>query len=378
MRMLIITVTAGNGHNATASAVEESLRARGGDVVVLDMYKYISRVLYNVVDKGYRFSIKHMPRSFGNAYASAERHEIPRRVLGILNSNRFLANRLADFLKDYQPELIITTHVFAAQVLDTLKRQGFLDVPVMGVITDYCIHPFWETVPTVEYIVTASKRLTYTAQRKGIDEARILPLGIPVAAKFRHRMDQGEARRKLGLYPDKTTVLIMGGSMGFGNMLRNVIQIDRMGMDYQLVCVCGANKKLYQKLSRQKTKSAFHVQGFTNQVDVYMDAADCIVTKPGGLTVSESLAKGLPMVLTSPIPGQEERNANFLLNSGAAVLADKHFSLSEAVHYVLESPGRLELMRQAIALIANPHAAEEISRFAMELGGRGDVSEGAV
>ena len=369
MRALILTVTAGHGHNTTARAVEESLSQKGADVVVLDMYKHISSVLYSVIDKGYLFSVRHMPRQFGLAYSSLEQREIPKRVLGILNSNRLLAGRLAGFFQDYQPQLIITTHVFAAQVLDVLKKHGYLNMPIMGIVTDYCIHPFWETVPSMEYLVTANELMRFSAERRGIPPERLLPLGIPISAKFTHHKDKGEARRELGLAEDKTTILLMGGSMGYGDMLQSVSEIDALGQDYQLVCIAGKNERLYQALNQLETKKPLHVSGFTNQVDLYMSAADCIVTKPGGLTISESLAKGLPMILVSPIPGQEERNASFLLNSGAAVLVTKHFPITDAVYAVLGHPGRLSLMREAISHIARPGAAEDLSQFALQLGG---------
>ena len=370
MRILIITVTTGHGHNASARAMEESLKASGADVVVLDMYKYINRVLYSVVDKGYLFSIRRMPRQFGRSYSHAERRVIPRKVLGALNSNRLLASRLAGFFEDYQPQLILTTHVFASQVLDVLKQHGHLDMPIMGIITDYCIHPFWETVPSTEYIVTASAHMRYAAMRRGIEPARLLPLGIPVSARFSARTDKRDARAALGLDEDRTIILLMGGSMGYGDMLHNVREIDAMGQDYQLVCIAGRNERLHKQLRKLKTKRPLHVCGFTDQVHLYMDAADCIITKPGGLTVTEALAKTLPIIVVSPIPGPEERNTKFLLNSGAAVLSDKHVPISDAVYAVLGQPGRLALMRQAISAIALPNAATEISRFALELAER--------
>jgi len=370
MRILIITVTTGHGHNATARALEAELLSQGADVIVLDMYQYINRVLYNVVDKGYLFSIRRMPRSFGRTYSGAERRVIPRKALGILNSNRLLAGRLAGFFQDYHPQLILTTHVFAAQVLEVLKQHGHLNIPIIGIITDYCIHPFWETVPSTDYIVTASELMRYAAERRGIEVERLLPFGIPVASKFSRHKDKREARRELELDEDKTTLLLMGGSMGYGNMLHNVTQIDAMGQNYQIICLTGRNERLYKSLRKLKTKGPLHVSGFTDQVDLYMSAADCILTKPGGLTVSESLVKGLPMILVSPIPGPEERNTKFLLNTGAAVLVDKHFPVRDAVYAVLGQPGRLKHMQDAVSHIARPRAAEEISRFALALAQR--------
>jgi len=362
-----MTVTAGHGHNSTARAMEEHLSANGAEVTVLDMYKHISRTLFHMVDKGYLFSVTRTPRHFGRNYSIVERRKMPREILGRLNSNRLMAKRLASFFKNYQPQLIISTHVFASQVLDVLKQHGHLNVPFLGIVTDYCIHPFWETVPTTEYIVTANEIMRYAAERRGIEANRLLPLGIPISAKFSQRTDKREARAALKLDEHKTTILLMGGSMGYGDMLQTVADIDAMGQDYQLVCITGRNERLYKQLKQVETRSPLHICGFTDQVDLYMDAADCIITKPGGLTVTESLAKSLPMILVSPIPGHEERNANFLTNAGAAVLVSKHFPIAEAVYTVLGRPGRLELMREAISHIALPNAAAEISRFALEL-----------
>jgi len=368
MRTLVISVTAGNGHNATAKTMAEYLEANGADATVLDLYKYISKIIYNMVDKGYLFSIRHTPKGFGRAYSGVERRKIPRKLLGILNSNRLLASRLAGFFEDYYPDVIIVTHVFAAQVLDVLQKQGHLQVPIVGVMTDYCIHPLWETVPRVKTIVVPSEIMRYAAARRGIEAERLVPLGIPVASKFSVKREKADARRTLGLDPDKTTILVMGGSMGYGDLLQSVIEIDRMDKGYQLACLAGANRRLLSQLKQLKTRHPLHVCGFTDQVDLYMDAADCIVTKPGGLSTSEALSKELPLILVSPIPGQEERNAHFFVNAGAAVLVSRHFPIAEAVYSVLETEGRLEHMKQAIRQIACPNAAADIADLAICLG----------
>ena len=368
MRTLVISVTAGNGHNATAKTMAEYLEANGADATVLDLYKYISRIIYNMVDKGYLFSIRHTPKGFGRAYSGVERRRIPRKILGLLNSNRLLASRLAGFFADYHPDVILVTHVFAAQVLDVLKKQGHLQVPIVGVMTDYCIHPLWETVPSVGTIVVPSEIMRYAAARRGIEAERLVPLGIPVASKFSGKREKADARREIGLDPDKTTILVMGGSMGYGDLLQSVTEIDQMDKGYQLACIAGANRRLLRQLKQLETKHPIHVCGFTDQVDLYMDAADCIVTKPGGLSTSEALSKELPLILVSPIPGQEERNAHFFVNAGAAVLVSRHFPIAEAVYSVLESEGRLEHMKQAIRQIACPRAAADIADLTIRLG----------
>lgn len=367
MKIFILSVTAGLGHNASARTLAEEFQSRGAEVVVEDMYKYLSRIMYDIIDKGYIFSINHMPKQFGKTYSRLERHERMRRVVSIINNNRIVAEKMANLFRENMPDVIITTHVFGAQVLNVLKKQGFLRMPVIGIVTDYCIHPFWEEIDCLEHIVTASEGLGYTAALKGMDVDKLLPLGLPVRPNFSKKLDKQEARARLGLEPDKRTVLIMGGSMGYGNMLPVAAQIDAMDFDIQLVCICGNNDKLYKKLRMLKTSGKIYLEGFVNNVDLYMDASDCIVTKPGGLTVTETMAKKLPMILINPIPGQEERNVEFLLNNGAAIRVTKNFSVAEAVYHLFADQSRLNLMEKSIELIAKPDATEKICDFVMGL-----------
>lgn len=367
MRVLVLSVTAGYGHISTAKAIAEEFTSRGVTVVVEDLYQQISRLTYDIIDNGYLFSIKHFQSGFKHAYEQMENSETSRKLASLFTSNTFLANKLARHLHEYMPDVIISTHPFAGQVLNRLKQQRILTIPCIGIITDYCIHPGWEDCGAIEYIVTASELLSYTAQKKDISIAQIAPLGIPVRPIFRQKLEKSEARRSLGLDENKRTVLIMGGSMGYGNMIKNVSSIDHMDLDLQIVCICGKNEKQRKQLSFLKTKRPIVVKGFVDNVDVFMDAADCIITKPGGLTSTEALCKSLPMILINPIPGHEERNVEFLMNNGAALRVTDNFSVCEAVFYLCASQGRLELMSRCIDLIAKPDAAERICDLAESL-----------
>lgn len=370
MRVLVLSVTAGYGHISTAKAVAEEFTARGVDVVVEDLYQQISRITYDIIDKGYLLSIRHFQQGFKHAYEQMESSETTRKLASMFTSNKFIARRLARHLHEYMPDVIISTHPFAGQVLNSLKEQGILSLPCIGIITDYCIHPGWEDCGAIEYIVTASELLSYIAQKKSIAISQIAPLGIPVRPIFRHKMDKLEARRQLGLDEKKHTILIMGGSMGYGNMISNVSAIDHMGIDLQMVCICGKNEKLRKQLTYLKTRDPIVVKGFVDNVDVYMDACDCIITKPGGLTVTEALCKKLPMILVNPIPGHEERNVEFLMNNGAALRVSHNFSVCEAVYYLYTNPERLQLMSRCIELVAKPDAAERICDLAQSICGK--------
>jgi processive 1,2-diacylglycerol beta-glucosyltransferase len=367
MRVLVLSVTAGYGHISTAKAIAEEFEARGAEVMVEDLYYQISRLTYDIIDKGYLFSIQHFQRGFKHGYEQMENSESMRKLASLFTSNRVIAKRLAKYLHEYMPDVILATHPFPGQVLNSLKAQGILNIPCIGIITDYCIHPGWEDCGKIDYIVTASELLSYTAQKKSIAIEQLAPLGIPVRPIFRRKTDKLEARRQMGLDKQKNTILFMGGSMGYGNMIKNVAAIDRMNIESQLVCICGRNEKMRRQLSMLKTRDPIVVLGFVDNVDLYMDAADCIITKPGGLTVTEALCKKLPMILVNPIPGHEERNVEFLMNNGAALRVTEKFSISEAVYYLYTHPERLELMSRCIELIAKPDAAERICDLAQSL-----------
>ena len=359
MKILILSVTTGYGHHSTANALAEELKVRGVDVVIVDLYEKVSKFKYDLLDKGYTFSIKHMKKPFGRAYRTLVEHESARSFVNILAGNKRVAKKFAETIQHYQPEVIISTHVLAAQVIDILKLHEYVTVPVFGIVTDYCIHPFWEDIEHIDYIVTGSEYLNFTSEKRGLDVGKILPLGLPVRAEFGLKIQKSEARRILEL-EDRMTILVMGGSMGYGNIVQWIAEIDRLPYEIQVICICGKNEKLYQRVNQMQINSPLRVLGFINQVALYMDAADCIITKPGGLTVTEVMCKRLPMILVNPIPGHEVGNAEFLTNCGAAIRVTEQFSVSEAVYYLLANPGRLDLMERSIELISHPDATQRI------------------
>ncbi len=367
MKVLILSVTAGYGHISTANAIAEEFKSRGAEVLVEDLYQEISRMTYEVIDKGYLLSVKNLKTSYKRAYRYMEMSEQLRKLASFFTSNKVITKRISRFLNEYMPDCIISTHPFAGLVISKLKEGNHIDIPSIGVITDYCIHPGWEDCTQLEYIVTASELLNYVASTKSMDLRKIVPLGIPVRPIFRHTLDKISARKNLGLLENKRTVLLMGGSMGYGDMMSTVSSIDRMNLELQLVCICGRNEKLRKHLSILKTKRQLVIHGFVNNVDAFMDAADCVVTKPGGLTVTEALCKKLPLILVNPIPGHEEKNVAFLLNNGAAMRVDETFSITEAMYFLFSGSDRLQNMQNSIEKIAKPYASVKICDLATQL-----------
>lgn len=370
MRVMILSVTAGFGHHATAKAVSDMLRERGAVVETVDVYAYISKIVKETIDKGYLFTSKHTQELYRLAYLLAENRgtgyfSTRMSIINIVNA--LGATKFARVVNDFAPDAIVCTHVFAAQLVDDLKKRYLLSAPAIGIITDYTLHPYWEEVPRIEFIVTASELLTHRALKKGIAASRILPFGIPIHPKFNHPISPEEARNRLGLALDRPTILMMGGSMGYSDNKKLIQQLELCNMPFQLMVVCGNNKKQYAEMLNMKEQlhgpCTLYPYGFVTNVEEMMSAADCIITKPGGLTVSEALAKNLPMILVNPIPGHEERNVEFLLNNGMACLVTKTFPVDEAVYHLFKSPQRLRTVRETMHAIAHPDATERLCNF---------------
>lgn len=372
MKILLLTVTAGYGHHATAEALSDLFEKKGAQTKVVDVYEYISKVVRTAISQGYLLSSKYTPELYRLFYAKTSQSKVRLNKMNMVKLvNTLGAFKFEHFVDNFEPDAIVCTHVLAAHLISEMKNRNMVQAPCIGIVTDYCIHPYWEDVVNIEALVTASELITHTAVKRGIPKDRILPLGIPIHPKFNHYISQQDAREQLKLAPNRHTVLVMGGSMGYGNSRKLVEKITEIGIDFQILVVCGNNKRAYHRVmewTRGYTGDCtIRVMGFVHNVEVLMSAADCIITKPGGLTVSEAIAKGLPMILVNPIPGQEERNVEFLLNNGMASLVTKTFPLDDALYHLFHSPVRLRTVHEAIRAIGHPDASERLVDYVTDL-----------
>ena len=369
MKILIMSVTAGGGHNSTANAMKNYLEERGVECRVVDTLGYISRPLAKGIADGYLFVTKDIKYGFAAGYRIAEKRRANANTDSVARiTNKILSSKMKKYIDEYDPDVIIYTHVFAGVILDVLRTKGSLKAKTLGILTDFVFHPFWEECLHLDYVVTANELLAYQAKKKGFSPEQIIPTGIPIDPKFAVSRTKEEARSELGLDISKKTVLFMGGSMGYGNMDEVVRRLDGIDADFQLVVVCGDNKSMRRSLEKLNTKKRLLVFGYANNVDLLMDASDCIISKPGGLTTSEALAKRLPMIIMNPIPGQEQRNTEFLLNNGAALAPSRTFSLEEALWSLLANEDKIRVMSDNIEMLRRPNATADACEFAIKLG----------
>ena len=369
MKAMILSITTGQGHHSAAKSIGEALELRGVKVKIVDVYKQIDKNFSDALNKGFLLATKHTAKAYRAVYELIDTKTAPstkysfQNVMGILAGIRF-----EKFIEEFNPDAIICTHVFAAQVVNELKRRGRLtEIPTIGIVTDYTIHPLWEEVTNVEYVEIASEFNSIRANMKGISNERLLPFGIPIQKKFSIKRDKSEAREALSLPLDGKIILVMAGSMGYGDMPSFIDGILRFDNSCTVLAICGNNKKLYNSLTKKGYPDSVKLYNFIDNVDELMDAADCIVTKPGGLTTSEAMAKNLPMIFVNPLPGQEDRNQEFFLNSGLALAVTKTFSIDEALFFLFNQPGRLELIKSEMKKFAKPDSSEKLADFVIDL-----------
>jgi len=369
MKALILSVSTGQGHHATGKAVADCLEGMGVSCETLDAYGYVEPLLQGLLSKGYLITTKYIPKISSKAYDWIVKKTEPSPGYSPLRiTHTFIAEELQEHLKETKPDVVICTHVLSSIMMSILKQRGQYTGLAVGIVTDFTVHPLWEETGWIDYYVTPSMLLEYQMKKKGIPAHKLLPFGIPIRPEFSEKRDKKEARQLLGLEQERNTLLLMGGSMGYGKIDKRLAEIDQLGMDFQIMVVCGNNKRMFRKINKLKVnlKNDVYVYGFVDNVHEMMDAADCIITKPGGITSSEAMAKELPMIMVNPIPGQEERNVEFMLNNGLAVYVTKTFSLAEAVFSLFRHPETIQRMSETAALRGKKHATEKLCEFLMQ------------
>lgn len=361
MKALILSISTGQGHHATGQAVENAFKERGVQCETLDAYEYIEPILSDLVSKGYLLSTSYAKKISSKLYDIVVKKNKPLKKYSVPKlTNVVWAKDLKSYIDETKPDVIVCTHVLSAILVNIMKERHWVEAITVGIVTDFTVHPLWEEASLLDYYVTPSDLLEFQLEKKGLDSHKMLPIGIPIKPQFSDRTDRAEARKHLGLDPHMHTILLMSGSMGYGKIDESIERLDSLKIDLQVMVVCGNNKRMYRKAKELNTKKRFDIYGYVDNVDLMMDAADCIITKPGGITTSEAMAKGLPMIMVNPIPGHEMRNAEFMLNNGLALYATKSFPLDEAVFSLFQHPERINYLRSTIEIYASQNSAQTL------------------
>jgi processive 1,2-diacylglycerol beta-glucosyltransferase len=366
-RVLLLSASAGAGHVRAAEAVEKAFKqakgAGGREVQHVDVLNYTNKLFRHLYSKAYIDLVNKMPEVPGWVYDKLDKpwkNERRRLALDKLNTRPFVK-----LLRDYQPDLIVCTHFLPAEIVSWLKAKERLASRQVIIVTDFDVHAMWLVHHYERYFVAIDEARAYL-EALSIPAEKITVSGIPIDPVFALKKDKQEMRAKHGLAPDRTTILLSAGGFGVGSVDALVNAMLSLQHRAQIVAICGRNEELKKRLTRgagrMKHDSAVLLKpfGYTKEMDELMSASDLVLGKPGGLTTSEALAKGLVFVIVNPIPGQEERNSDHLLEGGVAIRCNNLPTLPYKLDRLLGDPQRFQSMKTNALRMGHPNAAKEI------------------
>jgi processive 1,2-diacylglycerol beta-glucosyltransferase len=380
MRALIATVTAGAGHLAAAAALDEAWRAlRPGDVVdQVDLQKFFSPLHRKIVSDGYLRLVNHAPELWGMVFAKTDKPKTARalnRVRAIFPSHS--RARFGRYVKQSRPDVVLCTHYFPLKTLHHLRRKRGGPRPLaVSVVTDFEAHALWMDACVDLYCVAAEETKTRLVAR-GAKAEDVVVTGIPISAKFSARLNVKAVRKSIGLRDDLPVLLVPSGGFGMGPVAEILAELDKVALPFQTVVVTGRNQELRRELAAQDRKHPTQVLGFATNMHELMAVADLLITKPGGLTSSEALALGKPLIILNPIPGQEAANSDFLLEHGAAAKVNRVEDLPYRIEQLLGSKKLAEMGRAAKAL-GKPEAARDVVSEAVKRAAQAEAERGSV
>jgi processive 1,2-diacylglycerol beta-glucosyltransferase len=372
-RVLILSASSGAGHVRAAQALEKAFRAHGNcEVEHIDALAHVSKLFQRLYDKTYIRMVRRAPDLMGLLYEQTDkpwRHPRERLAMDRLNTQPMIR-----LLKKIQPDLCVATHFLPAEILAWLIAKKKLQARHAIVVTDYDVHALWLCRTVDRYYVAMQESLEYLANI-GVPREKLHVTGIPIDPLFEKPISAGDARKKLGLVATESILLLSAGGYGVGPLEQLVKDLLAMQRPWQIVAIAGKSESLKKRLDALskgagKTPSGqprLVPVGFTTEMDQYMAAADLLIGKAGGLTTSEALARELPMALIEPIPGQEERNADHLLEAGAAIRCNNLPAAAWKIATLVDQPEKLRAMKDAARAMAHADAARVIAQDALGL-----------
>jgi processive 1,2-diacylglycerol beta-glucosyltransferase len=359
-RVLILSASAGAGHLRAAEAIEKVIRLRGlaTHVKHVDVLKYTNKVFRHFYSKTYLDLVNNAPEVLGWLYDHLDdtKSDPIRLVFDRLNANPFTR-----FLQRYQPDVAICTHFLPSGIISSLRAEGKIQVLNAVVVTDFDVHAMWLCHHVEQYFIALEETKVHL-KALGVPESLITISGIPIDPVFVESKDKYAMRRKHGLDEDRFTILVSAGGFGVGPVGHLFQVLAQIKHHAHVVIVCGRNESLRNELTEaakltKRSKVSFTLLGFTTEMDELMSAADLYVGKPGGLTTSEALSKALAMVVINPIPGQEERNSDHLLEQGVAIRCNNLPTLAHKIDTIIDIPGKLGQMSENARSLGKPTAA---------------------
>ncbi|HZS49177.1 MAG TPA: glycosyltransferase [Blastocatellia bacterium] len=360
-KVLILSASAGAGHLRAAEAIEHAFIESNAaeEVRNVDTLQFTNKVFRNLYSKAYIDAVNKAPDFLGWLYDHMDKpwkNERRRLALDKLNTRPFVK-----MLKEYQPDITVCTHFLPAEIISWLSAKENLNCPQAIVVTDFDVHAFWLVRHYLHYFVALDETRCHM-EKLGILPDKITVSGIPIDTVFARPKDRVQMRSRHGLKPDLTTILLSAGGLGVGPIEPLIKTLLELRHPAQIIAICGRNEELKTNLDKMKPSEnvGLKIVGFTKEMDELMAASDILLGKPGGLTTCEALARGLVFVIVNPIPGQEERNSDHLLEEGVAIRCNNLPTLAYKIDRLLDDKDRFANMQAQAKRLARPRAAFDV------------------
>lgn len=365
--ILIFYASYGGGHLNAAKSIHECISSydKKNYIELIDCMKYVNKTVEKVSTAAYREAAKKAPWVWGRIYNDSQKGPLAHLST---RSNKIMAIKLLRLLREKKPDLIISTHPFSSQMCSYLKRKGKITAKIATVMTDFAPHDQWLVGSDfTDYFFVANDKMKDYLITKKIAEDKVFVTGIPLSNRFLQKYDKKEILKQYDLKDGKQNILFFGGGefgLGKSRTFEIFDTLIKTPGDRQIIAIAGKNEKMKVKfdeiVTRNNATKRVKILSFTNQVPELMSISDLVVTKPGGMTTTESLASGLPMLIINPIPGQEEENAEFLENKGVGIWLRKNDNISKVFHDLFSDPNRLHEMKTNALSLGRPNSTKDI------------------
>lgn len=376
MRILIFYASYGGGHLSAANSIKSYIEQNYKDSIVemCDCMKYINKPIEKITTDAYKIMAKDAPKAWGMIYKWSDKGPI----FHISNfNNEIMSKKLNKMFDEFKSDIVISTHPFSTQMSAYLKKIGKIDCKIASIMTDFASQNQWLVGHEyVDYIFVSNKEMRDDIIKKGVDSKKVFATGIPLSLRFQEKFDKDEIYKEFNLSPSKKTILFFGGGE-FGLAKETTTEVLKQFVEnlqdkYQIVIISGKNDKIHQKFEKiveeERAEKNAKVLGFTNKVPELMSISYMVVTKPGGLTSTESLSSNLPMIIINPIPGQEEENARYLEEKKVAIWLHDEDNFKEKIKQILENSNKIEEMKEKTKEIANINSTRDIVKIIMNEG----------
>jgi len=364
-KVLIVYATGGMGHVTAAKAVEEAFKNKYPEVEVkrVDVIDYAAKLYKKVFVDGYNYVSAKKPELWGWLYRTFNKKSSQKLPTAL--SKLAIEGNFIPFIKEFNPDFIVSTHPLPMILVSSSKRKDIIDILSSMVVTDFGCHSFWVD-PEVNYYFVATQDVAKCLQNYDAVPNKMVVTGIPIELKFSQNFSKPELMKKFGLDPNLFTMLIVGGQFTFAALQKVIGGVQKANKDkVQFLVVAGRDKELKTAIENSNLDgdSNTKVFGFIDNMHELMMVSDVIFSKAGGLTVSECMAKGLPMIINKVIPGQEEDNVNYLVSKGAAVKVSNFSEVAGVVNELLNNPEKISAMKEAAKKIGKPNSATDLADF---------------